>query len=99
MLMSYKGVNSSRVLFYLGKKFWEGHTTDIDSQVFHAHLNFLERKIQEGNMCRDLADQRDVYYYYYFFYLAVISYANSTCKVKTGEDADDRRALKISFTA
>ena len=28
-------------------------------------------------MRRDLADQRDVY----FFYLAVISYANSTCKV------------------
>ena len=36
-------------------------------------------------MRRDLADQRDVF----FFYLAVISYANSTCKVKTGEDVDD----------
>ena len=36
-------------------------------------------------MRRDLADQRDVY----FFYLAVISYANSTCKVKKGEDVDD----------
>ena len=40
-------------------------------------------------MCRDLADQRDVFF---FFYLAVISYANSTCKVKTGEDVDERRA-------
>ena len=36
-------------------------------------------------MGRDLADQRDVY----FFYLAVISHANSTCKVKKGEDAGD----------
>ena len=33
----------------------------------------------------DLADQRDVF----FFYLAVISYANSTCKVKKGEDVDN----------
>ena len=33
-------------------------------------------------MRRDLADQRDVF----FFYLAVIYYANSTCKVKKGED-------------
>ena len=39
-------VNSSRVLFYLGKKFWEGHTTDIGSQGFHAHLKFLERKFK-----------------------------------------------------
>ena len=62
MLMSYKYVNSSRVLFYLGKKFWEGHTTDIGSQGFHAQLNVLERKIQEGKMCRDLADQRDVFF-------------------------------------
>ena len=36
-------------------------------------------------MHRDLADQRDVI----FFYLAVISYVNSTCKVKKGEDVDD----------
>ena len=36
-------------------------------------------------MRRDLADQRDVF----FFYLAVISYANSMCKVKKGEDVDD----------
>ena len=33
----------------------------------------------------NLADQRDVF----FFYLAVISYANSTCKVKKGEEVDD----------
>ena len=58
--------------FYLGKKLWEGHTTDIGSQGFHAHMKFL-------------AEQRDVF----FFYLAVISYANSTFKVKTGEDVDD----------
>ena len=37
--------------FYLGKKFWEGHTTDIGSQGFHAHLKFL-------------ADQRDVFFFY-----------------------------------
>ena len=36
-------------------------------------------------MRRDLVDQRNVF----FFYLAVISYANSTCKVKTGKDVDD----------
>ena len=36
-------------------------------------------------MRRDLADQRDVF----LFYLAVISYSNSTFKVKKGEDADD----------
>ena len=36
-------------------------------------------------MRRDLADQRD----FSFFYLAVISCANSTCKVKTGEDVDE----------
>ena len=45
-------------------------------------------------MRRVLADQRDVF----FFYLAVISYANSTCKVKKGEDVDDS-CPKISFTA
>ena len=36
-------------------------------------------------MRRDLADQRDVF----FFYLTVISYTNSTCKVKKAEDVDD----------
>ena len=36
-------------------------------------------------MRRDLDDQRDVF----FIYLAVISYANSTYKVKKGEDVDD----------
>ena len=37
-------------------------------------------------MRRDLAHQRDVFF---FFYLAVISYVDSTCKVKKGEDVDD----------
>ena len=36
-------------------------------------------------MCRDLEYQRDPF----FFYLAVISYASSMFKVKTGEDVDD----------
>ena len=42
-------------------------------------------------MLRDLADQRDVF----SFYLAVISFVNSTCNVKTGKDVDDscQRAL------
>ena len=39
-------VNSSRVLFYLGKKSWECHTSDIGSQVFQTQLNFLERKLE-----------------------------------------------------
>ena len=46
-------------------------------------------------MRRDLVDQREVF----FFYLAAISDANSTCKVKKGEDVDDYCAPKISFTA
>ena len=45
-------------------------------------------------MNMELADQRDVFF---FFYLVVISYANSTCKVKQGEDVDDS-CPKISFT-
>ena len=44
-------------------------------------------------MRRDLAEQRDV-----FFCYLIISYANSTCKVKQGEDVDDS-CSKISFTA
>ena len=45
-------------------------------------------------MRRDLADQRHIF----FFYLIVISYANSTCKVKKVEEVDDS-CPKISFTA
>ena len=41
-------VNSSQVLFYLGKKLWEGHTTDIGFQGFHAQLNFLARKFKKA---------------------------------------------------
>ena len=48
-------------------------------------VEFFGAQIQEGKMRRDLADQREVF----FFYLAVISYANSTCKVKKGEDLGD----------
>ena len=33
----------------------------------------------------------------FFFYLAVISYANSTCQVKTGEDAVRRRLVPQKF--
>ena len=42
-------------------------------------------------MRRDLADQRHVF----FFYLAVISYVNSTCKVKKGKDVDDSCSPKL----
>ena len=31
---------------YLGKIFWEGHTTDIGPQGFHAQLKFLARKFK-----------------------------------------------------
>ena len=41
-------VNSSRVLVYLGNKFWECHTTDIGSQGFHAQLKFLEGKFKKA---------------------------------------------------
>ena len=79
-----RGKFFSFFFFYLGKKFWEGHTTDIGSECFHAQLNFLECKFKKAR-CTDLADQRDVF----FFCLAVISHANSTCMVKTGVDVDD----------
>ena len=42
-------------------------------------------------MLRDLADQRDVF----SFYLAVISYVNSTCNVKTGKDVDDSYPKRV----
>ena len=42
----YLGQNSSRISFYQGKKFWEGHPTDIGSQGFHTQMNFLERKFR-----------------------------------------------------
>ena len=41
-------INSYRFLFYLGKIFWEGHTTDIGSQGFHAQLNFLAPKFKKA---------------------------------------------------
>ena len=50
------------------------------SQSFHASWVFWS-----VNSRRQNADQRDVF----FFYVAVISYSNSTFKVKKGEDADD----------
>ena len=72
-------------LFYLGEKFWEGHTTDIGSQGFHASWIFWIVNLRRQDAQGSPADQRDVF----FFYLTVISYANSTCKVKKGEDVDD----------
>ena len=75
---------SSRVLFYLGKNSGKVSLV-ISAPKVSKQVKFFGAKIQEGKMCRDLADQRDVF----FFYLAVISYANSTCKVNKGEDADD----------
>ena len=46
-------VNSSRVLFYLGEKYWEGHTTDIGSEGFHASCFFwsvnLRRQDAQGS--------------------------------------------------
>ena len=52
---------------------------------FSRTVESFEELIQEGKMHGDLVDQRDVL----FFYLAVISYATSTCKVKTGGQVDD----------
>ena len=48
-------------------------------------------------MRRDLADQRDVF----FLSRCVISYANSTYKVKKDEDVDDLGlcSQNLSFTA
>ena len=41
-------VNSSRVLFYQGEIFWEGHTTDIGYEGFHASCFFLEREFKKA---------------------------------------------------
>ena len=61
-----------------------GHTTDIGSEGFHASCFFwsvnLRRQYVQGS---SWSKRR------FFFYLTVISYANSTCKVKKGEDVDD----------
>ena len=46
-------------------------------------------------MRRDVADQKDVFF---FVYLAVISYANSTCKVKKGEDVDDSCPQNVFYS-
>ena len=71
-------VNSSWVSFYLGvKKFWEGRTTEIDSQGFHAHLNFWcvnSRRQDSSGSSRSKM--------HLSFYLTVISYANSEIKGK-----------------
>lgn len=69
-------VNSSCVSFYLGvKKFGEGRTTEIDSQGFHAHLNFWcvnSRRQDSSGSSRSKM--------HLSFYLTVISYANSVIK-------------------
>ena len=46
-------------------------------------------------MRRDLADQRDLFLKK--LHLAVISCANLTCKVKTGEDLDDSSSCPQNF--
>ena len=71
-------VNSSWVSFYLGvKKFGEGRTTEIDSQGFHAHLNFWcvnSRRQDSSGSSRSKM--------HLSFYVTVISYANSEIKGK-----------------
>ena len=57
-------------------------------------LNFLERKFKTVK-CAGIKLIKETFF---FFYLAVISYANSTCKVKKGEDVDDS-CPQNSFTA
>ena len=54
-------VHSSRVLFYLGKKFWKGHTTVIGSQGFHALLNFLARKFKRAR-CSGIEPIRETFF-------------------------------------
>ena len=80
------------VFFYLGEKFWEGHPTDIGSQGFHAIWIFWIVNSRRQDAHGSSWSKRR-----FFFYLVVISYANSTCKVKQGEDVDDS-CPKISFT-
>ena len=77
-------VNSSRGLFYIGKKFWEGHTSDIGSQSFHVSWIFWSENSRRQNAQGTSWSKRR-----FFLLSRVISYANSTCKVKKGEDVDD----------
>ena len=67
---------------YQGKKFWEGHTTSISSQGFHAQFNFWRVNSRRQDAQGSNRSKRR-----FSFYLAIISYANSTCRV--GEDVDD----------
>ena len=71
-------VNSSWVSFYLGvKKFGEGRTTEIDSQGFHAHLNFWcvnSRRQDSSGSSRSKM--------HLSFYLTVISYATGNSEIK-----------------
>ena len=63
-------VNSSRVLFYLGKN--SGKVTLLISatKVF-TPVEFFGAYIQEGKMRRDLADQRDVFSFISLLFLTL----------------------------
>ena len=55
-------INSYRFLFYLGKIFWEGHTTDIGSQGFHAQLNFLAPKFKKAR-CSGIQPIKETFFF------------------------------------
>ena len=67
-------VNSSRVLFYLGKN--SGKVTLLISapKVF-TPVEFFGGSIQENKMLRDLADQRDVFSFISLLFLTLIQRA------------------------
>ena len=55
-------VNSSRVLFYLGKKSWEGHTTVwYGFPRFSRTLNFLERKFKKAR-CAGISPIKETFF-------------------------------------
>ena len=66
-------------------KFWEGHTTDIGSQGFHGSWMFWSVNLKRQDALGSSWSKRR-----FFLYLAVISYANSRCKVKKAEDVRGR---------
>ena len=79
-------VNSSRVLFYLQVKNSGKVILLISAPKVFKHIWIfwsVNSRRQDAQEC-SRSKRR-----FGFFYLAVISYANSTCKVKTGKEVDD----------
>ena len=79
-------VNSSRVLFYLQAKNSGKVILLISAPKVFKHIWIFWSVNSRGQDAQECSRSKRRFG---FFYLAVISYANSTCKVKTGKEVDD----------